>query len=772
MANERLTEEIVREEIRKYDPLTYGKIQSWEQIIDHKDIAKLLKTASKADSGKPGFPEFVIRFIERPEFVIVIECKADISDHCSKNAPFNPKKYCIDGVKHYARFLSEKFNVLAVAVSGIKKNNLAVNYFFHYKGEQSSYEYNSHGPSILKIDGFMDIYLNQTQTHRQDYELLLSFSKELNERLNKFKIKTGDRSLLIAAILTALDDPAFKDSYEKQGNSKVLLNTIKTTAISKVENRVRNIMKRNLAPAYSFMDATNKLLDEDNLISIVRDIDKSINSFKKTHEYYDLLGQMYIQFLKYSNSDKSLGIILTPPHLTDLAVGFTNVGIGDVVLDNCAGTGGFLISAMRKMIELSEGNKDEQKRIKQSGLIGVEIDSTIANLLCCNMYIHDDGKSNILLDDSLKGTVIEEIKKMKPTIGLLNPPFKKQGNKEEFEFVLSNLESLRPNSKCAAILPMQCALASKGERLALKKAIMKKHTVDAVVSLPNNAFHQTAGTITCMMVFTAHKPHPKNGKVWLALAKNDGYVVKKHIGRVDINDKWGSIKEKWVSSFHNREETTGFSVMRKLKPNEEWCSEPHIRKSIDELKSSDFQKSIRQFVSFLLANEKIDSVINSPVLNENINLNDRKWSWFKVSNILDVSLGPYTEKVFLQEGNTPYITRTAQNNGVDCFGSHNEIYNGNCITIGAEGVVAFYQMENFLKGNKINVIRHARMNPRIGMFLITIFNFVHVGIFNYGYALVMKRLNSSMVPLPILMRGGGRESRLELYGKIYRTIQI
>ena len=45
---------------------------------------------------------------------------------------------------------------------------------------------------------------------------------------------------------------------------------------------------------------------------------ENINLFMKTYRYHDVLGQFYIEFLRYANNDKGLGIVLTPPHITEL----------------------------------------------------------------------------------------------------------------------------------------------------------------------------------------------------------------------------------------------------------------------------------------------------------------------------------------------------------------------------------------------------------------------------------------------------------------------
>ena len=90
------------------------------------------------------------------------------------------------------------------------------------------------------------------------------------------------------------------------------------------------------------MRARNKLKD------IVDEIDGKINNFIKTYKYFDTLGQFYIAFLRYANNDKGLGIVLTPPHITELFCEISNINKDSVILDTCTGTGGFLISAMQK----------------------------------------------------------------------------------------------------------------------------------------------------------------------------------------------------------------------------------------------------------------------------------------------------------------------------------------------------------------------------------------------------------------------------------------
>jgi type I restriction enzyme M protein len=73
--NERKTENIVRDELRRLGYDKGGAIVE-EQKSDLARLQKLLEHASKQGMGV-GKPEFIIRSIDHPDFLVVIECKAD-----------------------------------------------------------------------------------------------------------------------------------------------------------------------------------------------------------------------------------------------------------------------------------------------------------------------------------------------------------------------------------------------------------------------------------------------------------------------------------------------------------------------------------------------------------------------------------------------------------------------------------------------------------------------------------------------------------------------
>jgi len=84
MANERNTENIVRDELRRLNYYSEGNdVSVEEQKSNIESVKRLLKIASKSGQGGKGAPEFIISAPSTPDFLLVIECKGLTNNHCS-----------------------------------------------------------------------------------------------------------------------------------------------------------------------------------------------------------------------------------------------------------------------------------------------------------------------------------------------------------------------------------------------------------------------------------------------------------------------------------------------------------------------------------------------------------------------------------------------------------------------------------------------------------------------------------------------------------------
>lgn len=290
---------------------------------------------------------------------------------------------------------------------------------------------------------------------------------------------------------------------------------------------------------------------------------------------------------------------MTPPHITELFTELAGIDGNSVLLDNCCGSGGFLISAMKKMFKDAYGNSQKIAEIKDKQIIGIEYLDDIYALAITNMVIHGDGRSNVQQGDCFKiGATIKN--QYQPNVGFLNPPYKTDKDDiEELEFVLNNLETLGRGNTCIAIIPISCVSAQSGNGLELKRRLLKNHTLEAVMSMPSELFHNSdVAVVTAIIVLTAHTPHPTNKKTWFGYWRDDGFVKVKNLGRIDNNNTWPEICDRWVSAFRNREIIPEFSVTEQVTPEDEWCAEAYLETNYSNISRLDFEKELREYLAF------------------------------------------------------------------------------------------------------------------------------------------------------------------------------
>jgi type I restriction enzyme M protein len=603
MPNERKTETLVRNRLEKAGYFRTHDVIVEEQQSDSPRIDKLLKHASKKGQQK-GYPEFIITSTTVSDFLIVIECKADATKHISKTRN-KYADYAVDGALLYASFLSKEFDVLAIAVSGDSVATLRMSHYFYLRGATEPVEpVELLSDTILPFAEYHTKFLHSDIKFRQDYDVLLSYSRELNEDLQAKKIKEAHRGLLICGILVALENAAFRRSFKVQKTAKHLASNLVESIINEFKAELPAERITSLEQAFAFIKVNATLTsDKEFFVTLIQEIDSNVNSFIRTHKYHDAMGQFYVQFLRYANNDKGLGIVLTPPHIADLFAELAEVNKNSIVFDNCCGTAGLLIAAMKRMLTDAAISDDKEKAIKRQQLIGIEFQDDIYALAVSNMVVHGDGKTNIHSGDCFKLSQYIKVR-YRPNVGLLNPPYKtKASTIEELDFVLNNLEALRQDGKCIAILPLGCAISGDAAVLERKRKLLEQHTLEAVMSMPLDLFHDSdVGVVTCILVITAHRPHPEGKKTWFGYWRDDGFVKTKHRGRVDLNGTWGRTKATWLNAYRNREVIQRLSVTAEVKAGDEWCAEAYMETDYSGLSAEDFERELRKYVAFRILN--------------------------------------------------------------------------------------------------------------------------------------------------------------------------
>lgn len=594
--NEGLTEQIV------YNTLSgLGYYDESQTIVvepkksEKPQIQKLLASATKRIGGAgAGYPDYIIRDVGQEDVAVVIECKADITKHASNHLD-QFADYAVDGARLYADYLSRELDVVYIGVSGQTATELKISHYVKLRGEKEHKE-------ILKGCGLQEFpaYLEQLRNHRfrVDYSSLLEYVGGLNKQLHGKRIPEKQRAILFSGILLALEDTTFRKTYREHANSADLMDTM-ITRLSKILNAASsNSVDKfaGLRDEFSTIQRSPALIRDGYFKELVQEIEEKVHSFVKNNEYHDIISRCYVEFLKYANDDGSLGIVLTPSHITQLFCDLAAVGKDSVVLDNCCGTAGFLVAAMSKMVAAANGDKKKIENIKKRQLIGVEYQPHIFNLAVSNMIIHGDGKSNIFHEDCFKSTLL--VKPYKPNVALLNPPFNDGSGIDELQFVEHALSCLEPNGIAIAIVPMSCAMYDSGVGLEIKRRLLESHTLEASMSLPNQLFNDK-GANTCALVLRAHIPHDPKKKTWFGYWRDDGFIKSKR-RREDSSDRWPSIREKWIDGFLNRTVVTGVSLLQSVKAEDEWLCEAYLETDYSVITLADFERDVKRFALYNL----------------------------------------------------------------------------------------------------------------------------------------------------------------------------
>lgn len=496
-----------------------------------------------------------------------------------------------------------------------------------YRGAVSEENLMEKESALRSMDEYVDLYSSKIN----DKEKVMQNTYALNELLHKHAVPEKLRSQFVGTCLLALKNdldysgPKMTSKQIRAGIKEKLedvLDGSNTTAEKtyKVGLLYKNILEnqniRNMDAA-AFREILTAI--EHNILPFIND---------KSTAGQDLLNLFFITFNKYvGKADKNQAF--TPDHITDFMTKITGVNYKSRVLDACCGSGSFLVRAMTTALDDAPTAKDQEK-VKRDHVFGIEFDENVFGLATTNMLIHGDGNSNIINGSCFdyKEWIIE---KVKPTVILMNPPYNCQRISMDKEYLkmwapsmkedpskglyfvkwLANIiNEMETTAIMAILLPVACAIGTKTEIKKIKEDILKRNTLDAVFTLPNEIFYPGASASACCMVFKLGIPHEKSGKTFFGYYKEDGFKKKKNLGRVEQIDSegssiWAGIEKEWISLYQNREAKAGLSAVAKVTAKDEWLCEAYMETDYSNLSEADFQRTLNNYLAYLIKEGKI-----------------------------------------------------------------------------------------------------------------------------------------------------------------------
>lgn len=319
------------------------------------------------------------------------------------------------------------------------------------------------------------------------------------------------------------------------------------------------------------------------LVETVKKIDEIFEVMEKDSRengqaFQDIQGDVYEMLLAEIASAGKNGQFRTPRHIIKLMTELVQPQLGHNIADPACGTGGFLLGAYQYIVTqlaIKAGTKnlepdedgfvrtsvaaaltENAQKILQESLYGYDIDATMVRLGLMNLMMHGIDEPHIDYQDTLSKSYNEEAEY---DIVLANPPFtgsidkgdinenlQLSTTKTELLFVENIYRLLKKGGTACVIVPQGVLFGSGKAFRDLRKTLVERCDLKAVITMPGGVFKPYAGVSTAILLFTkVWGPKDKVSKaatehVWFFEMAADGYSLddkrNKQEGYGDLQD--------------------------------------------------------------------------------------------------------------------------------------------------------------------------------------------------------------------------------------------
>ena len=285
----------------------------------------------------------------------------------------------------------------------------------------------------------------------------------------------------------------------------------------------------------------------DKIVTAMDDIYEQMAKLKTA----DIRGDVYEYLLSKIASAGINGQFRTPRHIIRMMVDLMQPQADEIVCDPACGTSGFLVAVSDYLKENRKQevffNRQNKDHYMNHMFHGYDMDRTMLRIGAMNMMTHGVDNPFIEYRDSLSD---QNPDKEKYSLILANPPFKGsldadivsadllkvcKTKKTELLFLALFLRMLKVGGRCACIVPDGVLFGSSTAHTAIRRELIERNRLEAVISMPSGVFKPYAGVSTAILIFTK-TGHGGTDKVWFYDMQADGFSLDDKRQAIKDND--------------------------------------------------------------------------------------------------------------------------------------------------------------------------------------------------------------------------------------------
>ena len=264
----------------------------------------------------------------------------------------------------------------------------------------------------------------------------------------------------------------------------------------------------------------------------------------------DTMGDVYEYVLGKMAAAGTNGQFRTPRHIIRMMVELMQPKLDDRICDPAMGTAGFLVESA-KYIKAHHSEellkKQHQTHFRTQMFSGFDTDPKMLRIGSMNLMLNGVDNPAVIAQDSLSNQNTAE---STYTLCLANPPFSgsldydvvnssllamARTKKTELLFVSLFIRMLELGGRCASIVPDGVLFGNSTGHKSVRKELVDKQCLQAVISMPSGVFKPYAGVSTAILIFTKTNAGGTD-KVWFYDMKADGFSLDDKRNPIADND--------------------------------------------------------------------------------------------------------------------------------------------------------------------------------------------------------------------------------------------